>query len=251
MLVGNPSSGTTLTRTLLNAHPEIVVSVELNILKEIEANKSWRSIVGRILYNAQRFDNNPFWTGINYRIAKLSGRGKKPLRVIGDKRAADTAAYLARNPALLFALHQWSPVPVRFIHCVRHPCDVIATRIRRGKLDRYGRLDATYNLHKYVELEKIAAQLFSVLGERRCLRFYHEELIEDPIPVLQQLTTFLGVQAGQAYFDACRSLIYKKPNKSRLQRQWTTQERQMIERETASIPHLARYFDNGHLSFDA
>ncbi len=96
MFVGNPRSGTTLVRTLLDAHPNVVIGNEVHTLRLMKAGKNWNAVVGRILENSTRFAKNPTWTDYSYRIPNYPTNSQKMITVIGDKRAAGTT-YVLNN----------------------------------------------------------------------------------------------------------------------------------------------------------
>lgn len=243
VFLGNPRSGTTLVRSLLDAHPNIAIANEAHTIQLMKAGKSWQEAVRTILANSSRFGRNPTWNNYSYRLPNYATSGKKRLTVIGDKRAGGTTKALMEEPALLFQLFEWSEVPVRFINCVRHPYDVIATKTRRNKLT------VEYNCQRYFDLEKGVEQLFSLLG-RSCKRIYHEELIANPNLVLQDLLQFLGVRAEQEYLKACQALIFDKPHQSRFKIEWTQEAKAKVEREALLREHLSYYLDDGKLLFD-
>ncbi len=116
------ASGTTLVRTLLDAHPSIILGNEVHSLKRIDEGKSWRNVVGRILINAQRFAANPVWTGYSYQLPNAAfPKQKWRTLVIGDKKAAHTTDILSDSPDLFEQLVLWSPVPVVVLQCIRNP----------------------------------------------------------------------------------------------------------------------------------
>lgn len=244
MFVGNPRSGTTLVRTWLDAHPNVVIGNEVHTLRLMKAGKNWPAVVGRVLENSSRFAKNPTWTGYSYRIPNYPRSSREMITVIGDKRAAGTTKALIEEPALLFDLFNFSPLPIRFIHCVRHPYDVIATRTRRNELAM------EYNHERYFQLEKGAAHLFSLLGPEQCKRIYHEALIANPTDVLQDLLQFLGLTAEPAYLKACQAMIYDKPHQSRFKSEWTAQAMAAVEQEALCCDHLSYYLNGGRLLFD-
>ena len=119
VFVGNPRSGTTLMRSLIDAHPNAVVSNEEHFLEHMLNNESWRSVITKLLLNAQRFNQHSKHTGYNYRVPFDSFGMRDHLYVIGDKKSSRSARLLAKQPLLFEQLTTWSPVPLRFLHCVR------------------------------------------------------------------------------------------------------------------------------------
>lgn len=62
LFIGNPRSGTTLVRSLLNAHPQVLIANEANVLRFVEEGISKEDILRRLIDNVKTFDANPVWT---------------------------------------------------------------------------------------------------------------------------------------------------------------------------------------------
>ena len=246
VFVGNPRSGTTLVRSLLNAHPSVVVANEVHVLKCISAGESWKSVLGRILDSERKFAANPVWTGYDYDVpATASGTSDvPPIRVIGDKKAGGTSKLIHQNPETVERLLQWSRLPVRFVHCVRHPFDVIATKTRRNG-DSLNR-----NIVRYFQAEQAAETVRRQADSRGFHRLYQEDLIDDPGSVLKALLQYFDLDASADYVRACESVIYRKPNKSRSGLKWPPESVVETERQTRLTAHLHRYMTADQLLFD-
>ncbi len=244
--IGNPRSGTTLVRGLLDAHPRAVVGMEVHVLKHVVDGKEWDWVLDKIVQNSKSFLKNPKHTGYSYKIPGYDSYRHKDIEIIGDKKAALTINLLLENPSLLDLFLEWSAVPVRFIHCVRHPLDVIATRTRKNK-DGYP-LD--FNIQQYFKLERKAAEIVRDVGSEQCKRIYHEDLIRTPRRVLKDMVSFLGLTDDSRYLDACESVIYDTPHQSRFLVKWTPEAIESVERELLHCEHLSYYLDGNRLHFN-
>lgn len=245
IFVGNPRSGTTLVRSLLNAHPGVMIANELNVLKRMAAGESWNTILRRLVDNEREFTADPVWTGYSYAVPpteQLASSGN--VRVIGDKKAGGTSRLLQDDPELLSRFCRWSPLPVCAIHCVRHPLDVIATKTRRNGES------LNENVKRYFAAEQAAvaaAEDSTIAGHTRV---YLEDLIMRPRRTLQELLSFIGLDAADPYVRACESVVYNKPNLSRFRVNWSAATLVHIEQHMRSTPHLSRYLTDGRLLFD-
>lgn len=240
IFVGNPRSGTTLVRSLLDAHPHIVISNEVNLLRHLQNGESWHCVAGRMLANARAFKKNPVWNDYSY---QLKNSANAAVQVLGDKKAAVTAHALLNDSSLLNRILEWSPVPVRFLHCVRHPLDVIATKTRRN---RFG---LEQNVQIYFQLEALAARISQQLGPQQVFRIGHETLIDDPCRVLEELLTFLALTATEEYLQACQAIIFKQPRHSRHDIPWQPAAIAAVQQQASQVTHLAGYFDQSRLDF--
>lgn len=236
IFVGNPRSGTTLVRSLLNAHPAIRIAQEWSLIERFQAGeRSWRRQVGGMAASAARFDSLPRWEGYDYRVAGAGDGADSSIQVIGDKKAGRTLLLLARSPGLLQEFVDWCPVPARFIHCVRHPLDVITTKTLRNGLT----LDR--NVALYFDLEEAAADLASRVGPSAFRSVYLERVIARPREEISALCAFLGVDVSAAHLDACAERVFDSPRQTRSQVEWPDGLRLEAERRAAGIPHLQAF----------
>jgi hypothetical protein len=233
LFVGNARSGTTLVRSLLDAHPNVVLGNEVNVLERFSAGEDWPTVAGRIFASADRFRRAPEWEGYGYEIP----RGQRPsaVLVIGDKKAGASARALMKDLFVLDRVAEWSALPLRIVHCVRHPLDVITTKtMRNGKPLRW-------NLERYFETEQTAAYLHDQSGPGQFSRIYLEELIAEPDVVLTSLLASLDLSADRDYFARCKAAIFDRPSTTRDRQPWTADDLAEAARRASACRHLARY----------
>jgi hypothetical protein len=159
--------------------------------------------------------------------------------VIGDKKAAASARALMKDLFLLDRVAEWSSLPLRIVHCVRNPFDVITTKtMRNGRTLRR-------NTERYFETEQTAAHFHDQLGPGRFSRIYLEELIADPDTVLTSLLTFLALPADRDYFENCKAVIFDHPSTTRDRQPWTAGDIADVTRRASDCRHLSRYVPSG------
>lgn len=237
LFVGNPRSGTTLVRSLLDAHPNIMLGNEVDVLERLRAGDDWQTVAGRIVDSADRFRRAPEWEGYAYDVR----RGQRPsaVLVIGDKKAGASARALMTDVSLLDRVAEWSSLPLRIVHCVRNPFDVITTKtLRNGRPLRW-------NMARYFEAEQTAAFVHEQLGPAQVSRIHLEELIAEPEAVLSSLLNMLALSADRDYVDNCKAAIFDRPSTSRERQPWAAEDIVHVSRLSSRCPHLARYVPAG------
>lgn len=217
LFTGYPRSGHSLVGALLDAHPEMMVAHELDVLGLVEGGYGYRSLYGLMLDNSRRISREGRrHSGYDYRVPDQWQGTAETLKVIGDKKGGDTAMRLESNPALLDSLADVFPAPVRFLHIVRNPFDNLATRVRwNRKVDggcderlMAGQVDLFFR-QAAVNSRLIKDPRFDVLTLR------HEDLVEDLAAGLGEICRFLGVQAASDWITACSTIVFRKPRQTR------------------------------------
>jgi len=228
--IGYPRSGHTLVYALLNAHPDVVLSNELGALRFLDLGFSRAQLFSLILRADRRFAERGYrFQGYEYQVPRQwQGRFRR-LRVIGDKDGGRDTTRLGKDPARLERLRGRVAIPVRFIHVVRNPYDVITTIVRR----RNERNEPT-TLEEVVErsgraLSTVERILRESAGDMM-LTVRHEDLVREPKPVLRRLCAHLGVEAEEAYLEDCARIVFPSARKSRDAAEWTPR---LVERVRA------------------
>ena len=141
MFVGHARSGGSITGALLDAHPNIVLADEMDVLNQVAAGFSRDQIYHMLIARAQRQSHKGRTKGgrdgkvYSYLVpGQWQGRFTD-LRVIGGSKAGFSTQRLARDPSLLARLQQTvGSAEVRIIQIIRNPFDTISTmNIRAGR----------------------------------------------------------------------------------------------------------------------
>jgi hypothetical protein len=238
--LGYARSGSTLVGALLNAHPEIVIANELDVLHYVALGTPKTEIFSLLLERDRAFAHSGNqWTGYDYQVGGQSQGTFTRLRVIGDKRAGRSTHRLGERPELLDALRRTVGVPLRVIHVVRNPFDTITTRAwHRSRrvapaIEQYRGLGATVD------------EVRSLLGPEELLDVRYESFTQRPEQHLRQLCDFLGVTPSSSYLRACSSIVVPSPSRSRDRLPWSGDERREVQAIIEGRPVLAGYdFDS-------
>jgi len=237
LFVGYSRSGHSLVGSLLDAHPQAIISHELHAMQLFQQGATFEELVRYIKYNSFFFEYfGRGYTGYDYRVPDYYQGTYRDLKVAGDKKANRTSWILRKHPELLEKLIDESPVPVRFVHVIRNPLDNIATKTLRteNSLDKSVRryfANAAYN-------ERMKRQY-----PERVIDLYLDDLIARPEATLTELLEFLGLPAGPDYLRSCADLVADRPSRTRDRVDWDPGIERRILREMRDYPFLARYLE--------
>jgi hypothetical protein len=235
LFIGNGRCGTSLLGSLLNAHRHVCIGHELNVLRYVARGYRRDQLLWLLVKQDAIFGQlGRQWTGYDYEVPnQWQGRFEK-LLVVGDKKAGLTSAMLGKRPGLLKKLEDRIRMPLRIIHLVRHPQNVITTMHRKqgwsleAAADNFfGRCETNWRL----------------MNERpeTVHTLYLEELIAEPQRHLLDLCQFMGVEPLEDYLRDASSIVLATPRQSRSAVPWPAELLRSVERRTAAFPYLAQY----------
>jgi hypothetical protein len=246
VFIGHARSGHSIVGALLDAHPQVVISDELDALRYIDLGFDARQVLYlSVSVSRRQAENERRKAGqggsiYSYYVPGQSQGEYRDLRVVGDSQAGWTVQRLARDPRLLDRLRAaMSGRNLRFIHVVRNPFDNISTMMLRGNrtfesaFDRY-----------FANCESIVV-LAERIGADGLLRLRHEDVVTLPRPTLRAACAFLGVDAPADYLEACASILYDSPSRSRAKVTWTAEMRASVEERSALFDFLDGYSFEG------
>jgi hypothetical protein len=236
MFIGYPRSGHSLLGSLLDAHPEMVIAHELDVLRLVATGWPRHALYSRIVNHDATFTaSGRQWFGYDYRVPDQWQGRVSELRVIGDKKGGVTTERLGARPELLERLRRTVAVPVRLVHVVRSPYDNITTMARRSgqTLERAA--------GRYFDLCATVARVKQEVPESDVLDVRHEAFVSDPRAHLARACRFLGVEAPSAYLDACSGAVFSAPRQTRADLAWDASLVDRVAAEAARYEFLAGY----------
>lgn len=239
LFVGYPRSGHSLVGSLLDAHPEIAIAHELDVMRFMFGGFGRNKILTLLRENATRLARvGRRWGPYDYRVSgQWQGRTRR-LRVIGDKKGGATTTRIAANPASLDRLIDHIALPVRAIHVVRHPLDNVASIARRHYPDA---VDPTaMAIRRFSGLARANAAIVGRLGDR-IITVRLEDLIAAPAPTMQRLASFVGVTAGNDWLAAAGAIVKAPARRSRDRTDWLDEHRADIGALIQAIDFLRGY----------
>jgi len=248
MFIGYPRSGHSLIAALLDAHPEVVMGMEWGVFPHLKMGYRENQIFYSLVRNSRLFrekeDNT--WTGYSYKVAGHWQGRYQQIRVIGDKLGGRTSLLIQEDPSVIERLKKSLGYPVKWIHVIRNPFDIITTMTRR-------RLEKQNAWTKNADPEELIPSIsayFKRVDAVICFRqnnhpdiidVYHEDFIACPEKELQRLIEFLGLEASSDYLASCASIVYEKPHPSRQLIRWPPELIHQVEEKLEQYEFLKRY----------
>ena len=278
--VGYPRSGHSIVGSILDAHPHIVMSHELKFFEQgsffntKSTQRAWTANLYNIIY--QRSIKNTQTGGLRNVNSTLKGytlaidslwQGKfdKYIQVLGDKSGGSATLEYIRDRITFQSRYQELVekigIPIKVLHVLRNPYDVIATRLlytvgRQSKYKRGAdfvvgvkkhvgnittntrdRENAKINnyiilenkIKTYFVMNKAVTGLIELFGTNNVLDIHIRDLIHNPKDTILSLSGFLGVDAEDRYVQLCAEKIYKTTSHSRNLVVWPPELRMMVE----------------------
>eukprot|EP01102_Stenamoeba_stenopodia_P012155 TRINITY_DN3802_c0_g1_i3.p1 TRINITY_DN3802_c0_g1~~TRINITY_DN3802_c0_g1_i3.p1 ORF type:complete len:335 (+),score=70.88 TRINITY_DN3802_c0_g1_i3:682-1686(+) len=261
MFIGYPRSGHTLVGSFLDAHPQIIIAHEYNILEKALqgtiTHQKKEDLFQRLAHQSLEFHKiGHMNVGYNYNIPnQWQGRWNNSVNIVGDKRGgATTRSFVQDFEAAKKALGDLVTVvniPFRWIHVVRNPFDNIATMALRSF--NYDKTTTEWANETIVpeELLKAAVKEYFSLAEMnqklhfelpgKLLDIVYEDFVKEPRKGLKELCKFLEQDCSDDYIRDCVSIVYASPRRSRYLIHWPTKVRLDVERRMQAISFLNKY----------
>ncbi len=240
MFLGNERSGHSLIASLIDAHPNIIISHEVNALKYWTMRFSRNQIFSLLLENSSSYAaRGRGESGYNY-IVPNQYQGKfKELLVIGDKDGRRDTSLLTRFPNIIRPVLNKNK-NIKIIMVVRNPFDNITTISLRQKKTEVPQA----NIDRYFNMAHASETLINAVDKKFCLTIKHEEVIKNTQTALRQICDFLEVPALDDYLADCASIIYGSANRSRYKLPWSDENKEKVQAEIDKISFLNGYSFN-------
>jgi Sulfotransferase family len=234
--IGCGRTGHSLIGSLIDAHPDMVMSDELNVMTLIEKGFNKKQIYSLIIEESKiQAKNGREVTGYSYQVPNQWQGKLRKLQVIGDKFSTTTTAMLQKKPYLLTLLSSKLGTQIKFIHITRNPYDVIKTFTTREAIE----LKTAIELY-YLACQAIA-EVKSKIESHNLLEFKHEAFLENPQQYLTDVCRFLEVETTSSYLDDCSSIVYKSPHKSRYEIDWDSESIDLVKKLIDDFSFLQSY----------
>lgn len=235
LFVGNSRSGTTLISAILDAHPSIVISHELSILKYVKSKLSRWFLYSKVIAKSKLFaKKGSQWQSFKYIIPDSFQGAYDQLQIIGDKKAHQTVRLLLQKPDLLTQFQQKINLPILFLHVIRNPFDTIATKSRRGS--RHKVQPTLQQLKRETQIYFENIQYIEDLERKGnvVVNIYFEHFINQPDSQIAKILDLLGVSYQQNLIDQSKKIITQRTTSSRQEISW---EKEVLDEINLKIQH--------------
>lgn len=216
MFVGYERSGHSLVASILDAHPHIVISNELDAFRLLREGFGRRSLGYLILDASRRFtDQGREWTGYSYLVPnQWNGRWRR-IRVLGDKHGGLCTRHISRDPSLVSAMARTMNARIKVVHAIRNPYDNITTMGRKAGIALPQAVD------RYIDLSRRVDMIRRHIAPEDWFDIRNEDLIRDPALKIRQLVEFLGEEASPDYLNDAAGILLDQPRKTRSEAEWS------------------------------
>ena len=269
--VGISRSGHSIVAALLDSHPHIVISNELDVFDCVlnDSSVSKATLYNRIWDQSYRKARTTLHnTGKGYSLAidgLYQGAYQSYIDVIGDKHGGRAAkAFLADDKLFqnrLAKLRTLVKLPIKVIHVIRNPYDNIATIAiyRHFKQDRAD-ISAAKKNNKTISikpglLERATDYYFNLFQGAEMMRqkfnldtmdVHGKDLIANPKVMINKICDFLQVPCSDDYLDIVSRKMFSSESKTRYNVKWTDEHIAKIRENIQKFDSLRQY-----LNFDS
>jgi hypothetical protein len=235
LFVGYGRSGHSAVGSLLDAHPHAAVAHELHAVKRFFEGVPRDVLFDEIFALAQQQAREGRYAtragGGTYRH-NLPGQVKDEasgITLIGDKKGAGTAWQFARHGfEHIDRFKAYIGVPVRILHVVRNPFDIVAAGLARGRED----FSRTVAVVSRIRTRCLGADWCDV---------HYEDLIAKPEEEVARIVTFLGLPAVPDHVAHSVAYLYREPHLRRHEVHWPEGMRAMVDALIDRYDYLGRY----------
>jgi len=245
MFIGYPRSSHSLIGSLIDAHPDAIIAHEQDVLKYVKYGFSKEKIFHLLLRNSKEFtEMGRTWTGYSYAVPSQYQGRYETLRIIGDKRGANSARRFQRNPAILQKLKTTIDIPIKMIHVVRNPYDNISTMAFRNNgsiKENVTKAVLKEEIKNYFALVNTVDWVQEQLLENDIFHIKIEAFMANPKELLEQLCRFLDLTPDEKYLNDCAAIVYNKPHKTREEFPWDAELIQEVDKRMEEYPFFAGY----------
>jgi hypothetical protein len=268
--IGFPRSGHSLIGSLIDAHPEAIVSHELDTMGLLKKGFPERLLYGLIRNNSAEFTHHGrYWNGFSYVVPGQHNGQAEPLTVIGDKKGDWTVRWYQKSPHLIDTVYRTIRADCKWILVTRNPLDNIATMSLRESgpydtlriaSDESSAFNAALKRHQergeiasevrddmiddYAELCQTIDRMRTEIPSADQYHLQYERFCTHPTKELRDLCRFLELPPRKDYLSSCASIVRPSSNNRRQSVQWTDHQQERVSALSERHSFLHSYVDD-------
>lgn len=272
--IGYPRSGHSIVASCLDAHPDAVVAHEFSLFAKLLQPKLLEQLKNRTVLYSSLYQNSLRQSQTGWRSGQASHKGLKGytlkinsseswqgkvrhLTVIGDKSGGLTSHTYRDSPKQFMSaykeLSKIVRVPIKVLHVVRNPFDIVATKLLyrlsdiKGRRGNFSHRDPVTQMRSVMQaikaLESEAKAVREMVEKRKLdtLEIHNEEFISDTKGTMQKICQFLGLECSDAYLKMCDDAAYDEPSRTRSAVIWNQASRSYVEDLIKQYPFFSKY----------
>ena len=278
LFVCNSRSGHSIIGSLMDAHPHVVIAHEYFLfsmfpkLNQIR-DQTWKGHLFNEL--SQQNVEDPLGRrseskkGYTLEVNNIwQGKFDEYIEVIGDKSGGKTMREYRNNSEEFkrnfLKLQQELSMPIRVIHAVRNPFDVIAAKVNyfHSNVSEYVKLKHALqtvplsSLPKlkvsdekvmdiirrvFAEVHAVAEMIEEVFGRENVLEVHNCDLVSYTKGTLSRIFQFIEVDTTEEFLDMCAAKVFKSVSRSRDTIEWSPQLIEMVKTKMKKYEMFNRY----------
>ncbi|MFB6258524.1 MAG: sulfotransferase [Flavobacteriales bacterium] len=236
LFMGYPRSGHSLLGSILDAHPEALLAHEQDILRYLKYGFGRERLLALLMRNSMRTaQKGRDWSGYSYRLPEQYQGTYRHLRVIGDKKGANSTRRLAQDPDLLHRLEEKVGLPLRIIHVIRDPLDNVSRMALWAMDEKKGQAPDKETLRASMDEYFFLADTIQKIrqkGWNTCfVDLQLENLLREPRRNLSVLQEKVGLGQEEEHLQAASGLLFDSPKRASEEVNWPEElERELQDR---------------------
>ena len=258
--VGFTDSANQALAWALTAHPNMVMSNQLNLMESWWSNLSiyneslaWKLLLSDIRNLDYKMNSNQMtYTKKKHKMYSVAGQYQgqsKKLTVIGDSslevnmKVLLKKAYKGKEGECmgLATLQDSTEIPLKIILIVRNPYDWVSSKTIRSYWKKEQKEIMATMVNRFIQTCERCQILLDHLSEDQVYICHFEEHIADPRSKLSELCRFLGVETTESYLDACAGIFFKGLNYNRNKIDWPDQHKERVAAAIEQYSFLSGY----------
>jgi hypothetical protein len=240
LFLGYSRSGHSAVGSAIDAHPMAAISHELNALGLYFRHAPKRELLLLEIYlkavqqaREGRMSDRADGGAYDQRVTTDNTHVLADIQVIGDKKGAGSTVTLARvGHARLSEFSDYLGLPVKVLHVLRNPYDMVAASLIKAELDQG---------NSFLKLSSTLADLRHRYQGPDWLDVYLEDVIADPRGQMARILEFLGLPVLDRHLAACDDFFFDAPHRRRQEVAWPDGLKARVQRIIDSHDYLQRY----------